>query len=324
MLPVTVQFLVAMLAYALNERLARRLDYLRDENRVLREALRAATGKSRIPLTNEQRRHLATKGRALTPAEREDCCQIVRPSTILAWFRQLVARKYDSSQVRKPGRPRKPNDIRELVLRIANENPGWGVTAGGEFLDRTGCTTTRSDCAGQREGRASEPRRRRASSTHPPPSASQAPSFPVLPRAENSHPELDFRRAARVPPVAELPAEELGVGFVSLVAWVAPPSALAPPSDTGGAPPGRPPSGFGAWRVLRNRAQVPPERLPKCRRNPCPSPSGKRTRYDRYCQNPARGWPLSRSFFSRVFRSHAPRSRVRWSVVIGLSDGRRL
>jgi len=128
MLPVTVQFIVAMLAYALNERMVRKVEYLREENRVLKEAIRAATGKTRIPLTDEQRRRLATKGKALTPAEREECCQVVRPSTILAWFRQLVARKYDSSQVRTPGRPRKAKDIRELVLRIANENPGWGYT----------------------------------------------------------------------------------------------------------------------------------------------------------------------------------------------------
>ena len=96
--------------------------------RALKEALRAATGKRRIPLTVEHRRRLATKGKALTPAEREECCQIVRPSTILAWFRQLVARKYDSSHVRRLGRPRKANQIRELVLRIAGENPGWGYT----------------------------------------------------------------------------------------------------------------------------------------------------------------------------------------------------
>src|SRR5690606_33710912 len=126
--PVTVQFIVAMLAYALNERMARRLDYLKEENRVLKEALQAATGKARVPLTDEQRRRLATKGKTLTPAEREECCQIVRPSTILAWFRKLVARKYDSSQVRRPGRPRKANQIRELVLRLAAENPGWGYT----------------------------------------------------------------------------------------------------------------------------------------------------------------------------------------------------
>jgi transposase len=128
MLPVTVQFIVAMLAYALNERMARKAEYLREENRVLKEALRAATGKTRIALSDEQRRHLAAKGKALTPAEREECCQIVRPSTILAWFRRLVARKYDSSQVRRPGRPRKANDIRNLVVRMATENPGWGYT----------------------------------------------------------------------------------------------------------------------------------------------------------------------------------------------------
>jgi putative transposase len=125
MLAITVQFLVAMLAYGLNERMARKADHLREENRVLEEAIRAATGKTRIPLTDEQRRGLAAKGKALTPTEREQCCQIVRPSTILAWFRQLVARKYDSSRVRKPGRPRKANEIRQLVLRIAGENPGY-------------------------------------------------------------------------------------------------------------------------------------------------------------------------------------------------------
>ena len=128
MLPVTVQFLVAMFASGLNERMARKAEYLREENRVLKEALRTATGKSRIPFTDEQRGRLATKGKALTPAERDECCQIVRPSTILAWFRQLVARKYDSSRVRGPGRPRKANEIRNLVLRIAADNPAWGYT----------------------------------------------------------------------------------------------------------------------------------------------------------------------------------------------------
>jgi putative transposase len=128
MLPITVQFLVAMLAYGLNERMVRKAEYLREENRVLEEALQAATGKRRVPLTDEQRQRLATKGKALTPAEREECCQIVRPNTILAWFRQLVAHKYDSSQVRRPGRPPKASEIRELVLRIAGENPGWGYT----------------------------------------------------------------------------------------------------------------------------------------------------------------------------------------------------
>jgi hypothetical protein len=59
---------------------------------VLKEALRAAAGRTRIPLSDEQRRRLATKGKTLTPAEREECCQIVRPSTILEWFRGIQCR----------------------------------------------------------------------------------------------------------------------------------------------------------------------------------------------------------------------------------------
>jgi hypothetical protein len=127
--PVTVQFIIAMLVHALNERIARRVDYLQEEVRLLKEALVAATGKSRIAFTAEQRRRLAVKGKALSPAERAACCQIVRPATILTWFRQLAAKKYDSSEVRrKRGRPRKANDIRQLVLKLAAENIGWGYT----------------------------------------------------------------------------------------------------------------------------------------------------------------------------------------------------
>ena len=37
MLPVAVQFIVAMLAYGLSERMARKAEYLREENRILKE-----------------------------------------------------------------------------------------------------------------------------------------------------------------------------------------------------------------------------------------------------------------------------------------------
>jgi hypothetical protein len=49
----------------------------------------------------------------------------VKPATIVAWFRQLAARKYDSSEARR-GRPPKPNDVRKLVVEMAMANPGWG------------------------------------------------------------------------------------------------------------------------------------------------------------------------------------------------------
>ena len=129
MLPVPGQFIIAMVAYALNERMARRVEYLQEEVRVLKETLACLTGKKRLDFTVDQRRRLALKGKALTPEEREACCQLVRPATILAWFRQLAAKKYDSSEKRrKPGRPRKSGDIRNLVIKFARENRGWGYT----------------------------------------------------------------------------------------------------------------------------------------------------------------------------------------------------
>ncbi len=128
MLPATLQFIIAMVAYAINERMARRVEYLREEVRVLKEALAAATGKTRIDFTDAQRRGLALKGKALTSGERRGCCQIVRPETILAWFRRLAAENYDSSEARTVGRPRKSKDIRQIVLDLARDNPGWGYT----------------------------------------------------------------------------------------------------------------------------------------------------------------------------------------------------
>jgi hypothetical protein len=52
----------------------------------------------------------------------------VTPDTILRWYRKLVARKYDGSKTRRPGRPRTKPDIAALVVRMATENPTWGYT----------------------------------------------------------------------------------------------------------------------------------------------------------------------------------------------------
>ena len=129
MLPVTLQFLITMLAHALNEQMARRVEYLQEEVRVLKELLAAETDRTRVAFRPDQRRQLALKGKALTPEDRKAFCQIVRPETILAWFRQLAAKKYDSyADPRTPGRPRKAGNIRDLVIKLATENPGWGYT----------------------------------------------------------------------------------------------------------------------------------------------------------------------------------------------------
>src|SRR5262249_56108575 len=49
----------------------------------------------------------------------------VRPDTLLGWHRQLVRKRWTSAR-RRPGRPAVSEEIRELVLRLARENPRWG------------------------------------------------------------------------------------------------------------------------------------------------------------------------------------------------------
>jgi len=97
---------------------------LGEENRVLREQ----RGSRRLRLTDVQRRRLAQLGKALGRRALSEVCSIVTPDTILRWYRKLIANKYDGSSKRGPGRPRKPNALRELVLRMARENPSWGYT----------------------------------------------------------------------------------------------------------------------------------------------------------------------------------------------------
>src|SRR3989440_1331776 len=49
----------------------------------------------------------------------------VTPATLLRWHRQLIARRW-TYPTRGPGRPPVTAELRELVLRLARDNPTWG------------------------------------------------------------------------------------------------------------------------------------------------------------------------------------------------------
>jgi putative transposase len=82
---------------------------------------------ARLRLSNPERVTLAEIGKRLgRRALREVAC-IARPDTILAWYRRLVAEKFDGSQHRQyPGRPPVSSKVEALVVRMARENSGWG------------------------------------------------------------------------------------------------------------------------------------------------------------------------------------------------------
>ena len=106
----------------MNQELLLRNEYLAAENRILRAKLSA-----RLRLSNPERITLAEIGKRLgRKALREVAC-VAKPDTILAWYRKLVAEKFDGSKHRQyPGRPPVSSEVEALVVRMARENSGWG------------------------------------------------------------------------------------------------------------------------------------------------------------------------------------------------------
>src|SRR5215469_1651783 len=105
-----------------NQELLLRNEYLAAENRILRAHLPA-----RLRLSDAERSTLAEIAKRIGRKALQEIARVAKPDTLLAWYRQLVAHKFDGSGHRRyPGRPRISPEVEQLVVLMARENRSWG------------------------------------------------------------------------------------------------------------------------------------------------------------------------------------------------------
>ena len=114
--------LLTYITGSVDQELLLRNEYLVTENRLLRNQI-----KGRVRVSDGERKTLAEIGQRLGKQALAEVAHIVKPDTILAWHRKLVAQKFDGSTQRKTlGRPPIDKELEALVVRIAQENRSWG------------------------------------------------------------------------------------------------------------------------------------------------------------------------------------------------------
>src|SRR5450631_1639854 len=80
-----------------------------------------------IEALDAERAMLGKIGHRLGRQALAEVATVARPDTIPAWYRKLVAGKFDGSKARRgPGRPRVTREVEQLIVRIASENRDWG------------------------------------------------------------------------------------------------------------------------------------------------------------------------------------------------------
>ncbi|MFE4960507.1 integrase core domain-containing protein [Streptomyces sp. NPDC056653] len=116
-----VRNLITVPAAVLRSRVAKDAEVmaLRHENAVLRRQI------ARVRYEPADRIWLAVLSR-LVPRERWRQVFAVTPTTLLAWHRRFVARKWTHPQRSRPGRPSTAPTVKQLILRLAKENYAWG------------------------------------------------------------------------------------------------------------------------------------------------------------------------------------------------------
>jgi len=141
--PFQLKLLLATFAGWVNRQQAQVIDYLVEENRVLKEQL----GSKRPRLTDDQRRRLAAKGKPLGRRLLDKVAGIVTPDTILRWHRRLIAAHHTYPHETRVGRPGLMKSIRELIVRMATDNSSWGYLRIRGEMKKVGHTVARTTIA---------------------------------------------------------------------------------------------------------------------------------------------------------------------------------
>src|SRR5215471_16053227 len=127
-------FLVTCIAGWMNQHQHDIINYLIEENRVLRQQI----GDRRLRFNDDQRRRLAVEAKKLSRNILAQVATVVTPETLLAWHRRLIAKKYDGTAQRTAGRPRNRDwSYRRIQGALANLRTSAGTQHNRRYFETT-------------------------------------------------------------------------------------------------------------------------------------------------------------------------------------------
>ena len=119
--------LLMMLAGWINRQQQEAINYLMEENKILKHELLKATGKKRVILNKAQKRRLGILAKRVGRKMLFDISCVFAPDTLLKWFNKLAGQKYNGLKNRsKFGRPRITDELKQLIINMAKKHEHLG------------------------------------------------------------------------------------------------------------------------------------------------------------------------------------------------------